>query len=756
MWAQLPLSVVTSSQLTFAPAPSGGDDTAAINALTAAASLVILRPNSTYLCSTLLVGGFGSSGAKLIIPSSTIVYQISGSTGYIITNRVPGTDQHLEVQCDGIVTGYNNQTNNTGGIVLTGARYSKISGIGSVSYTNGAGCWIQAYGLATSGDAMFCTIEDIEVQNIVSGACFRATPSANGSHPDSFTCRRTKANSNTGTWYQVDAPSGTNQGCGSPYLEAISGEASASGGITALDVTCQSGYFNIDWFENVAGALTITIEAGTGSFPALGNKIIANTLSTSSLVYNDLSGTCSFVGIPKASGIPGNLINNAVTGAAYPWIATDRIGVFGAGGQTLLSVYSTMYSIVGREGFVQHVMKPMAGPPALTSGVQSQGFGVDNNYGAMIVAHAGGGVNTWIDNGSTVAISNVLDDGTGATSFASITARGLTGATAASRYAGATSSGAPASGTFAVGDFVIDHTGVIWICTTAGTPGTWTGGGVTTFNTRAGAVVPASGDYTAAQVTNAADKSSASQQTFTGNVSAPAYIASGLTGATAASRYAGATASGAPSSGTFAKGDFVIDQTGKVWICTAAGTPGTWWAETVSFPAVGYSISPIGFHSTFTPALNRLHAIPLQVPIGSTWDRAGIQTTASAGAGGVCAIDLYADNGSSLPGALIGTFGTVDTTVAAGALNTSVLGTPLQAPSPIIWVAPVFQTATTTVVSYSGPTPFVAADQSAPTSSPGAYFQNNVSGARPNPWGAVSVSGAIVANAPVVAIRRAA
>jgi hypothetical protein len=51
---------------------------------------------------------------------------------------------------------------------------------------------------------------------------------------------------------------------------------------------------------------------------------------------------------------------------------------------------------------------------------------------------------------------------------------GLTGATAATRYVGATASGAPASGTFAVGDYIIDQTGTIYICTTAGTPGTWT------------------------------------------------------------------------------------------------------------------------------------------------------------------------------------------------------------------------------------------------------------------------------------------
>ena len=51
------------------------------------------------------------------------------------------------------------------------------------------------------------------------------------------------------------------------------------------------------------------------------------------------------------------------------------------------------------------------------------------------------------------------------------TSTGSTGAGYPSRYAGATASGAPTFGGFSVGDFVIDRTGVIWICTTAGIPG---------------------------------------------------------------------------------------------------------------------------------------------------------------------------------------------------------------------------------------------------------------------------------------------
>ena len=50
----------------------------------------------------------------------------------------------------------------------------------------------------------------------------------------------------------------------------------------------------------------------------------------------------------------------------------------------------------------------------------------------------------------------------------------------------------------------------------------------------------------------------------------------GPTGATAATRYAGGTTSGAPASGTFSKGDFVIAQDGHVFVCTVAGSPGTW------------------------------------------------------------------------------------------------------------------------------------------------------------------------------------
>lgn len=80
----------------------------------------------------------------------------------------------------------------------------------------------------------------------------------------------------------------------------------------------------------------------------------------------------------------------------------------------------------------------------------------------------------------------------------------------------------------------------------------------------------------------------------------------GLTGATAATRYVGGTASGAPTSGTFAVGDFVIDQSGMVWICTVAGTPGTWHCPSGPFGhtgrTAGFQDNSTGSYVDFTAA----------------------------------------------------------------------------------------------------------------------------------------------------------
>jgi hypothetical protein len=79
---------------------------------------------------------------------------------------------------------------------------------------------------------------------------------------------------------------------------------------------------------------------------------------------------------------------------------------------------------------------------------------------------------------------------------------------------------------------------------------------------------------------------------------APDLSASGLTGATSGGRFVGGTAAGAPTSGTFAVRDFVVDANGVIWVCTVAGTPGTW--VNASTPAGTFEL--VGW-SRFIPAV---------------------------------------------------------------------------------------------------------------------------------------------------------
>lgn len=75
------------------------------------------------------------------------------------------------------------------------------------------------------------------------------------------------------------------------------------------------------------------------------------------------------------------------------------------------------------------------------------------------------------------------------------------GATAAGRWCGTTTSGAPTTGAYVVGDWVVDRTAKIWICTTAGSPGTWNAGAITAPN------VVTSGNGTANKLTSSVNAS---------------------------------------------------------------------------------------------------------------------------------------------------------------------------------------------------------------------------------------------------------
>ena len=81
-----------------------------------------------------------------------------------------------------------------------------------------------------------------------------------------------------------------------------------------------------------------------------------------------------------------------------------------------------------------------------------------------------------------------------------------------------------------------------------------------------------------------------------GGFSMPTLSPSGLTGAVAASRYVGGTVSGAPTSGDFLAGDYVVSQNGSFYVCQVSGTPGTWQqvgGSTFAGPLVVNFVDPL-------------------------------------------------------------------------------------------------------------------------------------------------------------------
>jgi hypothetical protein len=232
-----------------------------------------------------------------------------------------------------------------------------------------------------------------------------------------------------------------------------------------------------------------------------------------------------------------------------------------------------------------------------------------------------------------------------------ITITGLPGATAGARLIGATVNGAPVSGTWLKGDLNIDQSGSLWICTLAGTApsATWI---QLAANTIVGS--PVTGVSASAPLTSTGGTTPVIALPTNGviaqtvPITATALSASGLTGSTAGGRFVGATTNGAPTSGTYLAGDYVVAKTGSFWICTVAGTPGTWVQmqgnTIVGSPVTGVAgVTPIVSSGGVTPSISwdSTYAINQSNSITGTWLKpsgVGSATAATRFVGGTASV----------------------------------------------------------------------------------------------------------------------
>jgi hypothetical protein len=134
----------------------------------------------------------------------------------------------------------------------------------------------------------------------------------------------------------------------------------------------------------------------------------------------------------------------------------------------------TISSATGFPGSGNYVVEIDSEQMLVTSGQGSTSWGVTRAYAGTVAAtHLNSAPVTLIWSTNTLQSWGGGDGSVAPGYWSTLSPKGLTGATAATRWVGATNSGAPVAGTFAVGDFVVDQTGLLWVCTVAGSPGTW-------------------------------------------------------------------------------------------------------------------------------------------------------------------------------------------------------------------------------------------------------------------------------------------
>ena len=424
--SQLPSSVANASSLWIDPRSYGAvfdgvtDDTTAINNAIAAAQtangVVVLPPGKTALVTSLTynAGNWSMVGGG---KTSSILRQKSGTATPILASTGSGWPYFRVRFADFGLDATVNTASNTGGLFMQGSSNSLAQRLW-IHACNNYGIKLMGGGAGTSGDAMYCQIDQCDIISTgTGGACIQLSPQtspAAGSHPDRARITNnffTNLYTHNTTGVLIDVPPTVALASNADGV-LVSGN-NMQGIAVPFDVCTQQGLFigNTTECTGAGQTMNVYVRQGPANYPSNNNTFIANEYATQGVALN-FTFNDSGVGTNRYEWNLGS--SNIQVGASINTLLTDRIGVFGSGGNTIISVLNLLKSTAVTRSIPHFGMVPMPGTPTIQTG-QAKGIFVDNNnaVGLYGIGGANGGVRAWLDNGANAVAGNVLDDGNG-------------------------------------------------------------------------------------------------------------------------------------------------------------------------------------------------------------------------------------------------------------------------------------------------------------------------------------------------------
>lgn len=304
------------------------DDTttiqAALDTANSAGGGIVHMPAGNYLHSQIKYGSnvvLQGAGANL-----TVLYQTSGTALPMLVSRDNTVTQQNVVIRDIGLTGFNNQTSSTGGILFEKTLFSRCENVEVTFSKNYA---FKALGGTAGGDCMYNTWRGCIVQNMVSGTAFLLASSSSSS-PDGFLVIDCTINSAAGTAFQVDkGAAARGYGADGVFLANRAVEVPTVFNIDGNDVRIA---FNR--FEKTSGAVAATIAATAFRTVRAGNIYAAPsglTLTDSSptstnhsaSMFEDIGSLSGATVVVNPLAYSATIATDTNTGNVFPIVATN-------------------------------------------------------------------------------------------------------------------------------------------------------------------------------------------------------------------------------------------------------------------------------------------------------------------------------------------------------------------------------------------------------------------------------------------------